>query len=580
MRKLILALAFLLPAQPANADERILSYDSRIQILQDSQLEVTETLLVRAEGAEIKRGIFREFPTVYPGRQGRRSTVGFELRSVRRDGKDEPYHLERRDNGVAIYVGREGVFLRPGEYRYAITYRTDRQLGFFADHDELYWNVTGHGWAFPIDKARAELHLPAGVPGHRVHLEAYTGPLGAQNQAYTAKMQDDLAVFETTQRLASGEGLTIVATWPKGFVAPPGGADQLSYALRDNRPLVYAMAGLAVILGYYLLVWLKLGRDPQGGIIIPRYQPPAGESPAAMRVLSHMGYDNHCFVAGVLSLAVKGYLGIEQSPGGLFKSSHYTLTRKKGSTTPLCPDEHVLLRGLLTHHERLVLDDGNHHVISGARADHRKTLMRNYEQGFFRINGGWFFLGVVLSLGVAGIGVIAPAVANGFGAEWFLTTGGGWATIGLLVLGLFANGVSGKLLKAPTREGRMRMDEIEGFRLYLDVAEGEEIKLAGAPQKTAGLFETYLPFALALGVEQRWAEKFAGVFLTQGSRHSPDWYDGDRWDPGKLDQLSSSLGSSFDAAISSAATPPGSSSGSGGGGSSGGGGGGGGGGGW
>lgn len=334
MRKVILALAFLLPAPPVNADERILSYDSRIQILPDSHLEVTETLLVRAEGTHIKRGIFRELPTIYPGRQGRRSTVGFKLRSVRRDGKDEPYHLERRDNGVAIYIGREDVFLSPGEHRYAITYRTDRQLGFFAGHDELYWNVTGHGWAFPIDKARAELHLPAGVPGDRVRLEAYTGPLGARGRAYSAGMRDGLAVFETTQRLAPGAGLTIVATWPKGFVAPPAGADQVFYALGDNRPLLYAMVGLVAILGYYLLVWLKLGRDPQGGVIIPRYQPPAGESPASMRVLSQMGYDNHCFVAGVLSLAVKGYLGIEQSPGGVLKSSHYTLTRKKGSTTP------------------------------------------------------------------------------------------------------------------------------------------------------------------------------------------------------------------------------------------------------
>ncbi|MGH8473249.1 MAG: DUF2207 domain-containing protein, partial [Gammaproteobacteria bacterium] len=395
-------------------------------------------------GTHIKRGIFRELPTIYPGRQGRRSTVGFELRSVRRDGKDEPYHLERRDNGVAIYIGREDVFLSPGEHRYAITYRTDRQLEFFAGHDELYWNVTGHGWAFLIDKVRAELHLPAGVPGDRVRLEAYTGPLGARGRAYSAGMRDGLAVFETTQRLAPGAGLTIVATWPKGFVAPPAGADQVFYALGDNRPLLYAMVGLVAILGYYLLVWLKLGRDPQGGVIIPRYQPPAGESPASMRVLSRMGYDNHCFVAGVLSLAVKGYLGIEQSPGGVLKSSHYTLTRKKGSTTPLAPDEHVLLRGLLTHHQTLLLDDGNHHVISGARAEHRKALMRKYGQGFFRINGGWFFLGVALSLGVAGIGVIAPAVANGFGAEWFLTTGGGWATITLLVVGLFANGVWGK----------------------------------------------------------------------------------------------------------------------------------------
>ena len=61
------------------------------------------------------------------------------------------------------------------------------------------------------------------------------------------------------------------------------------------------------------------------------------------------------------------------------------------------------------------------------------------------------------------------------------------------------------------------MDEIEGFRLYLDVAEGDELKLVGAPRKTPGLFEAYLPFALALGVSQHWSEKFAEVFRTQAA---------------------------------------------------------------
>ena len=63
------------------------------------------------------------------------------------------------------------------------------------------------------------------------------------------------------------------------------------------------------------------------------------------------------------------------------------------------------------------------------------------------------------------------------------------------------------------------------------VAEGDELELAGAPRKTPGLFETYLPFALALGVSQAWSEKFATVFLTQAAAgYTPDWYHGDRFD--------------------------------------------------
>jgi hypothetical protein len=148
----VLALALL--AGVASADERILSFRSRIEVLPDASLRVTETLQVRSERNRIKRGIFREVPTTYVDTRGNRMTLGFELLSVRRDAKAEPYHTEQRSNGIAIYAGRKDVLLAPGEYTYEIAYR---ELGFFADHDELYWNVTGNGWEFAIDAASARL---------------------------------------------------------------------------------------------------------------------------------------------------------------------------------------------------------------------------------------------------------------------------------------------------------------------------------------------------------------------------------------------------------------------------------------
>jgi uncharacterized membrane protein len=125
------------------------------------------------------------------------------------------------------------------------------------------------------------------------------------------------------------------------------------------------------------------------------------------------------------------------------------------------------------------------------------------------------------------------------------------------------------------------MDHVAGFRLFLDVAEGDELKLVDAPPLTPELYEKNLPAALALDVEQRWAERFATVFATQAAAaQSPGWYSGDNWNTRDISGFTSSLSSSFSSAISSASTAPGSSSGSGGGGSSGGGSGGGGGGGW
>jgi uncharacterized membrane protein len=122
-----------------------------------------------------------------------------------------------------------------------------------------------------------------------------------------------------------------------------------------------------------------------------------------------------------------------------------------------------------------------------------------------------------------------------------------------------------------------------GFKDYLEVAEKDELNLRNPPEKTPQLFEAYLPFALALGVDQAWSERFAAVLAAirepNGQDYSPSWYRGN-WNSSNLSKTTKSFSSGLNSAINASVTPPGSSSGGGGGGSSGGGGGGGGGGGW
>ena len=127
----------------------------------------------------------------------------------------------------------------------------------------------------------------------------------------------------------------------------------------------------------------------------------------------------------------------------------------------------------------------------------------------------------------------------------------------------------GVIMRRPTIRGRKVLDEMLGFRDYLDVAEKDEMNLRNPPEKTPQLFEAYLPFALALGVEQRWAEKFAGVLASirgpDGRGYQPSWYSGS-WNSPSLSRNIGSVSSGLGSAISSSVTPPGSSSGGGGGG--------------
>ena len=155
----VFCLACLLLAGLAQADERILSYHSDIQINADRSMIVTETIRVRAEGKKIRHGIYRDFPTRYSDRHGNDYHVGFRVLSVQRDGRPESYHQKDLANGVRTYLGKSNYSLPQGEYTYIISYRTTHQLGFFSDFDELYWNVTGNGWDFAIDNASALVRL-------------------------------------------------------------------------------------------------------------------------------------------------------------------------------------------------------------------------------------------------------------------------------------------------------------------------------------------------------------------------------------------------------------------------------------
>lgn len=307
----------------AQEGERILSFNSDITIHKDASMSVRETIRVVAEGNQIKRGIFRDFPTQYSDRFGNRINVGFQVESVTRDGQTEEFRIESLSNGKRVRIGKGSVFLTPGKYEYTIVYRTTRQLGFFEEHDELYWNVTGTGWDFPIDTATATLHFPETVDTASVRAEGYTGPQGSTSTNYIARIDSNSPTvhFETTRPLERRQGLTIVASWPKGHVIPPSWPRRLLDHVLDNSAIGRVLVGLIVVSSYFLIAWYLIGRDPSKGTIIPRFHPPQGLSPAACRFVYKMGFDNTCFAAAIISLAVKGVFKISKHKNGMVSVS-------------------------------------------------------------------------------------------------------------------------------------------------------------------------------------------------------------------------------------------------------------------
>jgi hypothetical protein len=566
VRRLVLVLLVALPLL-ASADERILEFHSEITVMQDGWLEVTETIRVRAEGDRIRRGIYREFPTEYFDRLGNRYVVDFQPLAVFRNGAPEAFHAVEDRNGVRTYFGQSDRYIDPGVHAYHFRYRASRMLGYFEDHDELYWNVTGFDWAFPIDRGSATVRFDFALPAASVATDGYTGPYGSQNQAYGAFVDEDGAAhFEADAPLGPLNGLTIVVMWPKGFVTEPTALDRAGWLLKDNVGLLVALAGFAGVLAYAFPVWSRYGKDPEEGVLVTCYEPPRGFSPASLRYIRQMYYDNKSMTAAILSLAVKGYLRINDL------GSKHTLFRLEpgADAPPLATGEGELYEALFKEGDRIVLEQDNHELLGDARTAHRASLVRDYNMHYFRLNALLNIPSILIALSATALAVLVGGRLS-------------FTMIAVIVVMLLTVAFFSVIMRRPTARGRKVLDEMLGFRDYLEVAEKDEMNLRNPPEKTPQLFEAYLPFALALGVEQEWAEKFAGVLESirgpDGRGYQPSWYSGS-WNSSSLSRNIGSVSSGLGSAISSSVTPPGSSSGGGGGGFSGGGGGGGGGGGW
>jgi uncharacterized membrane protein YgcG len=549
------------------ADERILSFHSDIRVMSDGIIEVTETIRVRAEGNRIKRGIYRDFPTQYEDKLGNEYKVAFRPLAVMRNEKPEAFHTQEIQRGVRTYFGRADRLIDTGEHTYVFRYKASRMLGFFEEHDELYWNVTGFDWAFPIDEVTATVRMDFDAPLSGITREAYTGPFGARGRDYRSRLDASGSVhFEAIGPMSPVNGLTIVVGWPKGFVAEPTAAHKVGWLLKDNRNLLAAVIGYFLLLAYYIPVWRKHGRDPEEGIIVTRYEPPDGFSPASLRYIRQMYYDNKVMTAAVVNLAVKGYLKIQKRG-----DSHWLIRQSTDLLKPpMAAGEKELYDGLFRGGDSIELDNENHAVLGEARSEHRKSLIKDYKQHYFKTNA-------VLNIPAVLIIVVSSLIALKIGRGPTLLV------IAMLFLSVLTLAFFVILMKRPTIRGRKLLDELLGFKEFLEIAEKDELNLRNPPQKTPQLFESLLPFALALGVDQQWSERFAAVLANvrgaDGGEYRPSWYNGS-WNSSNLGKTTSKLSSSLNSAISSSVSPPGSSSGGGGGGSSGGGGGGGGGGGW
>jgi uncharacterized membrane protein len=505
------AAAALLLALPARAADRTIvidSFDAAIEVATDGSIEVAETITATFSGSW--NGLYRTIPIEYRTPQGLNYTLRLQVEDVT-DGSGA--HLrtessrERHYRKIKIWVPGAQDATRTIRLRY----RVANGLRFFEEHDELYWNITGDEWDVPIRRATATITLPSGVSGLRA--TAFRGTYGSTTRNDVTI--DGNVVHIATEGLAFHEGLTAVVGWNPGVVHRPTAAEQVGSALFSNMPLAIP---LLVFAGMFAL-WRSRGRDPALAPISTRYEPPAEMTPAELGTLADGKPDMRDITATIVDLAVRGYVHIEEQDSdrflGLWTSKDYvfTTTKPREDWSALKKHERDLLGAMFGANEMVSLSDLKNKFYKRL-PDLKNSLYENLVKGgLYTARPDRVVTAYIVGAIAFGflVGIAGAKIMESLGMQPTSAIVAGIAS-GLIIAAF------GIFMPSRTVRGTRELENILGFREFLSRVDADRLNRV---VKTPEMFEKFLPFAMALGVENTWAKAFEGIYS-----QPPTWYTG------------------------------------------------------
>jgi len=293
------------------------------------------------------------------------------------------------------------------------------------------------------------------------------------------------------------------------------------------------------------------------------YEPPANMGPAEVGTLLDGSIAPRDITSVLVDLAVRGYVKIVETDHKVLvfnsKDYEFQLLKDRATWTDLTDYERAMLDRIFEGGTTARLSDMRNHFYTVLPEMKSEIMSALDQKGMYTVDPNqaraYAFLGAVF--------VAVPYVLMQWtGKADFLSSPAVTVVCGIIALVIIF--LFGRLLTAPTLKGAQTRVKIQGFQEFMNRVDADRLKRM--PPDT---FEKFLPYAMALGVEHRWAKNFEGIV-----QNPPTWYQGTS--PGMFNSILfvNSLGSmsqTASAAFVSAPRASSSSSGWSGGGSSGGG---------
>ena len=479
-------------------------FDSDIQVHDDGSFTVRETQVVNFTGSFsfLTRDITTQMADFKVGRTYGKVRVKdvevFNLDGTPYDGG--MWEADSYSGGELIRINFQAQDEQRG---WIISYRMKGAMIYAEDYDRFLWNAISWDREAPIKSSRITVTLPEGTDMSGVqYTDYYTTPFPSSSDD---SGRDGNTVWWEARNIPGYYDFTIDVAFPKGAIDKPWPYRTSTLVLMLGLSLAIFLAALALMLG----LWGWKGRDAYGG---PppgvSYEAPRELRPAVMSMLVHQQPRVEDMTATVIDLAIRGRLKIiEEDDAGLSK---YTFERLDGSKDGLLPHEITVLAGLFEKGERVEGDEvslGDRRTIFlgevRGEAKKKKLFYDDPEKTVSR-----YFKWAMLLL------LLPPVIL--FVLHYWVDLGYVWFLLVATVCAVIAMWAVAHAMPQRTPVGSRLYWQAMGFREYLKTAEAGE-----AESMTIQSFQENLPYAMVLGLADRWARKFAAILTTP-----PEWYSG------------------------------------------------------
>lgn len=499
-------------------------YDVVITLQPNGELHVEETQTLNFVGEPFTFG-YATIPTGSAGNNDgiRNLTIreGDLLYTQASGGRPGTYTVTNSSDEVRIDWYFEPAL---GQRTYTFSYVVDGGVivgtSEQGDGDQIFWKAIPADHPAYVNNSTVTIILPEGIAPQQ-----YTGTAdylvagyadGDDSIVATSVSEDGrIITYQLTRPLPPDEMFEVRVQFPHGLLDIPVPDWQSKMERADTFNLFgYALSLLCLIAGPLLVVavWYGRGRDPETGLIVPQYitHPPGSLRPAVVGTLTDEKADMRDIVSIIVDLAQRGYMTIEETG----KSDHkFTLIDKDRSE--LRPFESQLIKDVFGKGNTKNLKSLTNKFYTKVPSIRKMLYEELVTEGLTdvspdRVRSSYTAVAVLFSI-IAGMVFFCGGVYTTpelYAAFAFCPA----IALAGTAVALF---IAARHMPRKTSKGSEETIKWLAFKTYLqNIEQYEDMALAG------DIFEKYLPYATAFGLDRSWITKFS----RQPNVPVPTWY--------------------------------------------------------